>query len=87
MCIGNGLRPQIWTAFTKRFGITKITEFYGATDGATAKMNPFNKVGACGVMLKVLTSYDSAALIKVLAAANVLLLLYVVSWARLVSTR
>lgn len=67
MCIGNGLRPQIWSSFTKRFGIAKIAELYGATDGPSATMNPFNKVGACGVMLKILTSYNSIALIKVQA--------------------
>ena len=30
---GNGLRPQIWTQFTTRFGIDRIGEFYGATEG------------------------------------------------------
>lgn len=30
---GNGLRPQIWTKFTERFGIKEIFEFYGATEG------------------------------------------------------
>ena len=30
---GNGLRPQIWEEFVKRFGIEKIAEFYGATEG------------------------------------------------------
>lgn len=31
--IGNGLRPQIWTKFTDKFGIKEIFEFYGATEG------------------------------------------------------
>ncbi len=30
---GNGLRPQIWTQFAERFGIHRIGEFYGATEG------------------------------------------------------
>ena len=30
---GNGLRPQIWQQFTYRFGIHRIGEFYGATEG------------------------------------------------------
>lgn len=67
MCVGNGLRPQIWTTFTKRFGIGKIVEFYAATDGnsGTVSFNPFNKVGACGTVHKVLTSFNSSVLVKV----------------------
>ena len=30
---GNGLRPQIWEQFVKRFGVKHIAEFYGATEG------------------------------------------------------
>jgi len=30
---GNGLRPQIWNEFKERFGIERIGEFYGATEG------------------------------------------------------
>jgi solute carrier family 27 fatty acid transporter 1/4 len=30
---GNGLRPQIWTAFVERFNIPCVAEFYGATEG------------------------------------------------------
>ena len=30
---GNGLRPQIWREYMSRFGITRIGEFYGATEG------------------------------------------------------
>lgn len=30
---GNGLRPQIWEDFIKRFNIPQIAEFYGATEG------------------------------------------------------
>lgn len=33
LMFGNGLRPQIWEEFVKRFGIEKIAEFYGATEG------------------------------------------------------
>ncbi|KOB65251.1 Uncharacterized protein OBRU01_22960 [Operophtera brumata] len=31
--IGNGLRPQIWQKFVERFGISRVLEFYGATEG------------------------------------------------------
>lgn len=30
---GNGLRPDIWRAFKKRYGIRKVFEFYGAAEG------------------------------------------------------
>ena len=40
--IGNGLRPDIWMAFKKRFGIKKIFEFYGAAEGVGVFTNLFN---------------------------------------------
>src|SRR6266566_546767 len=33
---GAGLRPDIWTAFQERFGIARIIEMYGATEGNAA---------------------------------------------------
>ena len=30
---GNGLKPQIWPEFQKRFGVQQMGEFYGATEG------------------------------------------------------
>ena len=30
---GNGLRPTIWDDFTKRFGISRVCEFYAASEG------------------------------------------------------
>ena len=47
-CIGNGLRPDIWPEFRDRFGISKIVEFYGATEGNVAMLNFDNKVGSVG---------------------------------------
>jgi acyl-CoA synthetase (AMP-forming)/AMP-acid ligase II len=38
--VGNGLRPDIWMAFKKRFGIKKIYEFYGAAEGVGVFTNP-----------------------------------------------
>lgn len=40
--IGNGLRPDIWMAFKKRFGIKKIFEFYGAAEGVGVFTNLMN---------------------------------------------
>jgi fatty-acyl-CoA synthase len=50
VCIGNGLRPEIWVPFQERFGIPRIIEFYGATEGNVAMMNFDGKVGAVGRM-------------------------------------
>ena len=40
--IGNGLRPEIWKAFKKRFDIPKVVEFYGAVDGNAGLINLLN---------------------------------------------
>lgn len=46
--VGNGLRPEIWSAFQKRFKIPKVIEFYGATEGNVALMNYDGTVGSVG---------------------------------------
>ncbi|KAH8389699.1 hypothetical protein KR200_000188 [Drosophila serrata] len=45
---GNGLRPQIWSQFVRRFGIPHIGEIYGATEGNSNLINISNRVGAIG---------------------------------------
>lgn len=39
--VGNGLRPEIWDEFQKRFGIERISEFYGASESNLAFANGF----------------------------------------------
>lgn len=46
--IGNGLRPEVWAPFQERFGIPRILEFYGATEGNFALINISGKIGAVG---------------------------------------
>ena len=36
---GNGMRPDVWDAFKKRFNIPVVAEFYGATEGIGASFN------------------------------------------------
>ena len=48
---GNGLRPDIWEKFAKRFRIQEIREFYGATEGNAANANLENRVGMVGRLL------------------------------------
>lgn len=45
---GNGLRPDIWEAFRKRFGINHILEYYGATEGNVAIFNFDSRTGSVG---------------------------------------
>ena len=46
---GNGLRPDIWDEFSERFGISRICEFYAASEGNTAFMNVFNMPKTAGM--------------------------------------
>ncbi|HEV2780607.1 MAG TPA: long-chain-acyl-CoA synthetase [Actinophytocola sp.] len=49
LAIGNGLRPEIWAEFTERFGVEKIMEFYGSSEGNLAFVNAFNLEGTAGL--------------------------------------
>ena len=40
--IGNGLRPDIWKDFKKRFGIPNVYEFYASSEGNVAFANMMN---------------------------------------------
>ncbi|ORB26587.1 long-chain-acyl-CoA synthetase FadD6 [Mycolicibacterium parafortuitum] len=46
---GNGLRPAIWDAFTERFGIKRVCEFYAASEGNTAFVNVLNVDKTTGI--------------------------------------
>src|SRR3954471_1860085 len=46
---GNGLRPAIWDEFTERFGIERVCEFYGASEGNTAFVNVLNVPKSTGI--------------------------------------
>ena len=45
---GAGLRPDIWVPFQERFGIARIVEMYGATEGNVALHNADGRVGSVG---------------------------------------
>ena len=47
-CVGNGLRPDIYEAFQKRFGIRAVLEFYGSTEGNAVMVNFDFRPGAIG---------------------------------------
>ena len=47
-CVGNGLRPDIYEAFQRRFGVRAVLEFYGSTEGNAVMVNFDFKPGAIG---------------------------------------
>ena len=58
--MGNGLRPDVWHEFKERFGISRISEFYGSSEGNVAFLNFLNKdctVGATTMPI-ALVRYD-----------------------------
>jgi fatty-acyl-CoA synthase len=48
LCSGNGLRPDIWTAFQSRFAIPRILEWYAATESNVSLFNLEGRPGAVG---------------------------------------
>lgn len=48
LCCGNGLRPDVWPEFKRRFKIPNILEFYAATEGNVSVFNFEGKEGAIG---------------------------------------
>lgn len=57
---GNGMRPDVWLGFKKRFGIKRISEFYGASEGNVAFANLMNKDCTVGMTSArvALVAYD-----------------------------
>jgi fatty-acyl-CoA synthase len=49
MIAGNGLRLEIWSEFTARFGIERVCEFYASSEGNTAFINIFNVPRTTGI--------------------------------------
>jgi fatty-acyl-CoA synthase len=61
---GNGLRPDVWSAFKERFRIPHILEFYAATEGNVSLVNVEGKPGAIGRIPPFLAHRFPAALVK-----------------------
>lgn len=58
--MGNGLRPDVWHQFKERFGVRRIAEFYGSSEGNVGFVNMLNKdctVGTTTIPLS-LVKYD-----------------------------
>jgi len=48
VALGNGMRPDVWEPFQKRFNIPEIREFYAATEAPGIIINLTNKTGSVG---------------------------------------
>ncbi len=46
--LGNGLRPDIWDEFQRRFAIPRMVEFYGATESNVSLLNLDGRSGSVG---------------------------------------
>ncbi|WP_330185206.1 long-chain-acyl-CoA synthetase [Nocardia sp. NBC_01503] len=62
LAVGNGLRPEIWDEFRDRFGIKRIVEFYGASEGNVAFINAFSLDRTAGFtpLAFAVVEYDDA---------------------------
>ncbi|MEO7037975.1 MAG: AMP-binding protein [Polyangiaceae bacterium] len=48
VAVGNGLEPEVWSEFQRRFGQPLIREFYASTEAPSAILNLTGKVGSLG---------------------------------------
>jgi fatty-acyl-CoA synthase len=61
---GNGLRPDVWSAFKDRFQIPQILEFYASTEGNFSLYNAEGEPGAIGRVPPFLARRLPTALIR-----------------------
>ena len=64
VAFGNGMRPEIWETFRRRFGSPRIIEFYGSTEGNANLCNNTGVPGAIGVVPSLLSFVYPVCLAK-----------------------
>ena len=64
LCCGNGLRTDVWEDFATRFAISRIIEFYAATEGSFSLFNLEGKPGAIGRVPRFMAHRSPIALIR-----------------------
>ncbi len=64
LCCGNGLRPDVWNEFKRRFRITSILEFYASTEGNVTLFNYEGQPGAIGRIPSFLSHRAPVALVR-----------------------
>lgn len=61
---GNGLRKEPWIELVKKFNITRVFEYYGATEGNVVLANLDNRVGSVGFIPRYLAKYYKIQIVK-----------------------
>jgi fatty-acyl-CoA synthase len=61
---GNGLRPEVWESFKKRFRIPRILEYYASTEGNFSLYNCEGQPGAIGRIPAFLANRLPVALLR-----------------------
>jgi fatty-acyl-CoA synthase len=64
LCCGNGMRPDVWQEFTRRFRIPRVLEFYAATEGNFSLYNGEGKPGTIGRIPSFLAHRSPVTLVK-----------------------
>ncbi|HTV33814.1 MAG TPA: long-chain-acyl-CoA synthetase [Methylocella sp.] len=64
LCVGNGLRRDVWTMFEQRFSIPRILEFYAATESNFSLYNVEGEPGAIGRIPPFVTQRLSVEIVK-----------------------
>ena len=64
LAFGNGLRPDVWTSVTGRFGVPRVLEFYGSTEGNVSMFNFDGRAGAIGRIPGLLKGRFNARIVR-----------------------
>lgn len=64
LCVGNGLRADVWEAFAARFAIPRIIEFYAATEGSFSLFNVEGRPGAIGRIPRFIAHRSPVAIVR-----------------------
>lgn len=64
LCVGNGLRPDVWQAFEQRFSMPRILEFYAATESTFSLYNVEGEPGAIGRIPPFIGQHLSVKVVK-----------------------
>jgi len=64
LAFGNGLRPDVWAVLEGRFGVPRVLEFYGSTEGNVSMFNFDGRLGAIGRAPRWLPGVLNAALVR-----------------------
>lgn len=64
LACGNGMSPEVWRDFQKRFEIPRILEFYASTEGGLSLFNVEGEPGAIGRVPSYLAHRFSPALVR-----------------------